>query len=67
MLGTRATLAMFVGEFWLMGTAASYFVLGMALAQDIVNYRFKIMNAYEIGAIAFFGEFKKSTRATSTA
>ena len=53
---TRAVVAIFLGDYWMIGAAGAYFVLGVALAKDIVNFRFKIMSQYEIGAIAFFGK-----------
>ena len=49
----------FCGEYWLIGCAGAYFVLGVALGHDIVNYRLKIMNSYEIGAVAFFGNVER--------
>ena len=53
---TRAVVAIFLGDYWMIGAAGAYFVLGVALAKDIVNFRFKIMSQYEIGAIAFLGK-----------
>ena len=49
----------FCGDYWLIGCAGAYFVLGVALGNDIVDYRLKIMNSYEIGAVAFFGNVEK--------
>jgi hypothetical protein len=53
---TRASVAIFLGPYWMIGAAGAYFVLGVALARDIVNFRFKIMSKYEVGAVAFFGK-----------
>jgi hypothetical protein len=53
---TRTVVAIFLGDYWMIGAAGAYFVLGVALARDIVNFRFKIMSKYEIGAVAFFGK-----------
>ena len=55
----RASLVVFSGEYWLVGCAGAYFILGIALGVDIVNYRMKLMSKYEIGAIAFFGRVDK--------
>ena len=54
----RAALVIFSGDYWLVGCAGAYFILGIALGLDIVNYRLKIMSKYEIGAIAFFGRIE---------
>jgi hypothetical protein len=57
---TRGAVAIFLGEAWMVGAAGAYFVLGVALARDVVNFRFKIMSKYEIGAVAFFGKELRS-------
>ena len=59
MILSRASLVVFCGDYWLIGCAGAYFVLGIALGHDIVNYRLKIMNSYEIGAVAFFGNVER--------
>ena len=59
MILSRASLVVFCGDYWLIGCAGAYFVLGIALGLDIVNYRLKIMNSYEIGAVAFFGNVER--------
>ena len=56
LITTRASVAIFLGEFWMIGAAGAYFIFGVALALDIVNFRFKIMSPYEVGAVAFFGK-----------
>ena len=56
MILTRAVVAIFLGPFWMVGAAGAYFVLGVALARDIVNFRFKVMSVAEVGAVAFFGK-----------
>ena len=57
---TRGVVAIFLGETWMVGAAGAYFILGVALARDVVNFRFKIMSKYEIGAVAFFGKELRS-------
>ena len=59
LIACRACLVIFCGDYWLIGCAGAYFVLGVALGNDIVDYRLKIMNSYEIGAVAFFGNVEK--------
>ena len=60
MILSRASLVVFCGDYWLIGCAGAYFVLGVALGHDIVNYRLKIMNSYEIGAVAFLEMLSES-------
>jgi len=55
---TRGALSLFSGDLWLVGIGLSFFVVGNVLAIDIVNTRLKTLNAYEIGAVAFFGATK---------
>ena len=55
---TRGALSLFSGDLWLVGIGFSFFIIGNVLAIDIVNTRLKTLNAYEIGAVAFFGATK---------
>lgn len=55
---TRGAIALFSGDLWLVSIGASFFIVGNVLAIDIVNTRLRTLSAYEIGAIAFFGNSK---------
>ena len=62
---SRGALSLFSGELWLVGIGLSYFVVGNVLAIDIVNTRLKTLNAYEVGAVAFFGATKTDQEITA--
>ena len=53
MILSRASLVVFCGDYWLIGCAGAYFVLGVALGHDIVNYRLKIMNHMKSAPLRF--------------